>query len=60
MNNDVVVFVCSCLNCQKSKIEHQKPYGLMKPLSIIEWKWDSISMDFVVGLSKKAKGSELI
>ena len=35
----------SCLTCQKSKIEHQKPSGLMQSLSIPEWKWDSISMD---------------
>jgi hypothetical protein len=24
--------------------------GLLQPLSILEWKWDNISMDFIVGL----------
>ncbi|MCI26795.1 hypothetical protein A2U01_0047992, partial [Trifolium medium] len=33
--------------CQKSKIEHQKPSGLLQPLFVSEWKWDSIAMDFV-------------
>ncbi|XP_073222428.1 uncharacterized protein [Cicer arietinum] len=50
MKRDVAEFVYACLTCQKSKVEHQKPSGLMQPLNIPEWKWDSISMDFVVGL----------
>jgi hypothetical protein len=27
-----------------------KPGGLLQPLSITEWKWDDISMNFIVGL----------
>jgi hypothetical protein len=27
-----------------------KPGGLLQPLSILEWKWDDISIDFIVGL----------
>jgi hypothetical protein len=27
-----------------------KPGGLLQLLSILEWKWDDISMDFIVGL----------
>jgi hypothetical protein len=27
-----------------------KPKGLLQPLSLLEWKWDYISMDFSVGL----------
>ena len=39
-----------CLTCQKVKVEHQKPSGLLQPLEISEWKWEHITMDFVVGL----------
>nr|KYP67727.1 Transposon Ty3-I Gag-Pol polyprotein [Cajanus cajan]KYP67728.1 Transposon Ty3-I Gag-Pol polyprotein [Cajanus cajan]KYP67730.1 Transposon Ty3-I Gag-Pol polyprotein [Cajanus cajan] len=52
MKKDIAKFVSVCLVCQKAKIEHQKPSGLLQPLSIPEWKWDSISMDFVVALPK--------
>ena len=50
MKQDVARFVYACLTCQKSKVEHQRPAGLMQPLDVPEWKWDSISMDFVTGL----------
>ena len=60
MKRDVAEFVYSCLTCQKSKIEYQKLYGLMQPLSIPEWKWDIISMEFIVGLQKMSKGSDSI
>ena len=60
MKKDVAEFVYSCLTCQKSKIEHQKSSGLMQPLSIPEWKWDSISMDFVSGLPRTLSNCEAI
>ena len=34
------------------KVEHQKPAGLLQPLLIYEWKWDHITMDFVIGLPR--------
>ena len=60
MKRDVAKFVYACLTCQKSKIEHQKPAGMMQPLKIPEWKWDSISMDFVTGLPRTVKGNDSI
>ena len=36
--------------CQKVKAEHQVPSGLSQPMKIPEWKWDRITMDFLVGL----------
>ena len=43
-------YVAKCLVCQKAKIEHQKQVGMLQSLDILEWKWDSITMDFVVCL----------
>ena len=56
MKKSIAEFVYACLVCQKSKFEHQKPSGVMQHLFVPEWKWDSISMDFVVGLPKSSKG----
>lgn len=52
MKRQVAEYVASCLTCQKAKVEHQKPAGLLQPLSVPQWKWESISMDFVVALPK--------
>ena len=50
----------ACLTCQKSKVKHQKAAGLMQLLEIPEWKWDSISMDFVTGLPSTLRGDDVI
>ena len=50
MKRDVSKFKTKCMVCQKVKAEHQVPSGLLLPIKIPEWKWDRITMDFVVGL----------
>ena len=50
MKIDVSEFVTKCLVCQKVKAEHQVPSGFLQPIRIPEWKWDQITMDFLVGL----------
>ena len=50
MKRDISEFVTKCLVCQRVKAEHQVPSGLLQPTRIPEWKWDRITMDFVVGL----------
>jgi len=60
MKKEIAEFIYACLVCQNSKIEHQKSSGLMQPLFVPEWKWDSISLDFLRALPKIAKGFDLI
>lgn len=36
MTKEIVDFVYACLTCFNLKIEHQKLFGLMQPLSIPE------------------------
>lgn len=49
-----------CLVCQKVKIEHQKHTVLLQPLEIPKCKWDSISMDFIVGLPRTSLDHDTI
>ena len=50
MKKKVTEYVDKCLTCQKVKAEHQHPVGELRSLEIPTWKWDSIPMEFVVGL----------
>ena len=50
MKRDVSEIVTKCLVCQRVKVKHQVPSGLLQSIRIPEWKWDRITMDFVVGL----------
>ncbi|KAK2420476.1 hypothetical protein QL285_031201 [Trifolium repens] len=60
MKKDVAEYVASCLTCQKAKIEHQRPAGMLQSLDIPEWKWDSISMDFITGLPRTRRKHDSI
>ena len=60
MKKDIAEYVARCLTCQQVKAEHQKPAGLLQPLPIPQWKWEHITMDFVVGLPKTSTGFDSI
>jgi len=43
----VRAFCETCHTCKTSKPSNQKPYGLLNPLSIPTYPWESIGVDFV-------------
>ena len=49
-------FVLSCEICQQEKSVHHVPAGLLEPLTLPEQKWADVSLDFIMGLPKSAKG----
>nr|GEW38225.1 putative reverse transcriptase domain-containing protein [Tanacetum cinerariifolium] len=60
MKADITTFVSKCLTCAKVKAEHQKPSGLLQQPEIPEWKWEKITMDFVLGLPRTPSGYDSI
>jgi hypothetical protein len=50
MKREAAHYAFECDTCRKVKADYMKPGGLLQWLSILEWKWDDISMDFIVGL----------
>ena len=60
MKREIAKFVAECDVCRRVKAEHQRPAGLLQPLPIPEWKWDSIGMDFITGLPTSPKKKDAI
>jgi hypothetical protein len=60
MKREIAKFVSECHTYQRVKAEHQSPAGLMQPLSIPEWKWEEIGMDFITGLPLTPKKKDMI
>ncbi|KAK1629550.1 hypothetical protein QYE76_003865 [Lolium multiflorum] len=51
MKREIGSYIAKCDICQRVKAEHQRPAGLLQPLQIPEWKWDSVGMDFITEFS---------
>jgi hypothetical protein len=60
MKREAARYVSECDTCQKVNANYMKPAVLLQPLSILEWKWNNISMDFIVGLPLTACKFDLI
>jgi hypothetical protein len=60
MKRDVAEYKALCDTCQRVKVEHQRPARLLQPLKILEWKWEEIGMDFIVGLPCTQAGYDSI
>jgi hypothetical protein len=44
------------MECQKVKAKNIHPTGLLQPLSIFEWKWEVVTMDFIMRLLLAGSG----
>ncbi|RVW96014.1 RNA-directed DNA polymerase-like [Vitis vinifera] len=56
----VEAYVRTYLVCQQDKVEQQQPRGLLEPLPIAERPWDSVTMDFIIGLPKSEDNGSII
>jgi hypothetical protein len=60
MKIEIARYVARCDTCRKLKAIHLKSVGMLQPLPIPSWKWEGISMDFIVGLPKTSRGFDSI
>jgi hypothetical protein len=60
MKIEIARYISKCDTCQRVKVVHLKSAGELQPLPIPSWKWEDISMDFIVGLPKTSRGFDSI
>ena len=60
MANDVATHVTRCPSCQHMKPSLSKPRGLLQPLEIPMFPWQSISTDFITCLPQTAQGNDTL
>jgi hypothetical protein len=52
--------LAQCIECQQVKEEHRHPAGLLHPLPIPKWKWETISICFITRLPNSTKNNDAI
>ena len=60
LKRDVAEYVALCDTCQRVKVEHQRPIGLIQLMKIPEWKWEKVGMNFIVGFPRTQGGYDSI
>jgi hypothetical protein len=60
MKIEIARYVARCDTCRCVKAIHMKTAGPLQSLPIPTWKWEDISMDFIVGLPGTTKGFDSI
>ena len=60
MKKEIAAYVARCDVCRQVKADHLKPGGQLQPLSILGWKWEEISIDFITGLPQTQQGHDSI
>ena len=56
MKQDITRHVAEYNTCGRIKADHMHTPGYLQPLPIPMWKWEDISMDFIVGLPCTTNG----
>jgi hypothetical protein len=60
MKTEIAKYILECDICQRVKASHLKVAGVLQPLSIPSWKWEDISMDFIIGLTNTSQKHDSI
>jgi hypothetical protein len=60
MKREIAKYVSECDTCQRVKASHLRASGTLQPLPFPSWKWEDISMDFIVGLPNTSQKHDSI
>jgi hypothetical protein len=60
MKIEIARYVAKCDTCRRVMVVHMKAAGPLQSVPIRTWKWEDVSMDFIVGLPKTSKGYDSI
>jgi hypothetical protein len=60
MKREIAKYISECDTCQRVKVSHLKVAGTLQPLPIPSWKWEDLSMDFIVGLPNTSRHHDSI
>jgi hypothetical protein len=56
MKWEIAKYVAEFDTCCRVKADHLRTTGNLQPLSVSEWKWENICMDFNAGLARTSCG----
>jgi hypothetical protein len=56
MKREIAKYVSECDTSRRVKADHLRLTENLQPLSIPEWKWENIYMDFIVGFPRTSHG----
>jgi transposase InsO family protein len=59
MDERIIDYVRSCIQCQRNKVARHQPYGLLHPLELPYAPWQSLSMDFITDLPESESCDQL-
>jgi hypothetical protein len=55
MKREIAKYMAECGTCRRVKADHLRPAGNLQSLNIPEWKWEDISINFIVGLPRTSR-----
>lgn len=60
LKKEVAKFLARCLDCQQVKVDCKDPSDILQLIMILEYKWEVLSMDSIIGFPRISKQHDSI